>query len=501
MAPGFDIPAGLGGFRTTPIGADMLYELVTGRTLTAVWGGVGSGKSYAIPQLCVYAGLTRQAYDPVAGAPAGPIDILITGRTRSEMMQNLWRPFTEVVEAIGGVWVPDPKWYRWELPNGARITWHQYQCHGDEGRNTLEGRTYSIVISDETAQLKSTFFSHAFERCRRPSIDVWGRVYDGQVFWVGRPAANDAYLREAKRRAKAGADVRILYGRTRDNLWNGPGYLENIRTGRSKAEYEALTQEVIGATYPSKGRIYDDFEAEMWPAGNLVNLPDDVERRPSWVVVDTSVLHTSVMWMQVHEVEGEQLLVVVDEWHPHGVPTSIQDIIAECRARPWRLVGVIIDPAARRREKAAGLTSEVDVIGREPDEDPDGLGGGLGVPVRSIIPTARRGVHDGIMRVKARLCSAAGTRSLVVARRLWDDPPHQAGLRHTVQAYAWDPVTGAPKKAEDCDHADNPGDVLRYAVCHLAWDGPPQPIDPDGPGPAEPPIRLARRHAQRGRQR
>jgi len=470
----------------------MLYELIAGTKLTAVWGGVGSGKSWAIAQLACYAALTREAWDPEAECPAGPIDILVTGRHRSELIQNLWRPFMDVVGALGGVWVNDPKWYRWELPNGARITFQHYQCHGEE-RNSLEGRTYSLVISDESAQLRDTFYFHSFERCRRPSVDIWGRVYLPQIYWVGRPAANDGYLREARRRQDEGADVAVLYARTRDNPWNGPDYLEGIRQGRSRAEYEALTQEVLGATFPSKGAIYTDWEAASWPEGNLYDLPDDVHERPTWIAIDTSVMHTSVIWLQVHIVDGQPLLVIVDEWHPHGVPTAIQDIIKEAEERPWALCGVIIDPAARRREKAAGLASEVDVISREPGDDPDGLGGGLGAPVKAVIPPTRRGVRDGVMRVMARICSASGIRTIVLARHLWEDPPHRAGVRHSIQAYAWDPITGKPKKGKECEHADNCADVIRYAICHLAWFGPPEPIEVDQISTAEP-YRVPRKH-------
>ncbi|MCB9553481.1 MAG: hypothetical protein H6705_16690 [Myxococcales bacterium] len=470
------IPEGLGGFRTTPVGADMLYELQHGTKLTAVWGGVGSGKSWAIAQTACFAAMTRQAWDPEAEAPAGPIDILVCGRHRSELKQNLWRAFDDVVGAIGGRWINDPKWYRWELPGGARITFQHYQCVGGDEKNSLEGRTYSILMSDETAQLPSSYWTHAFERCRRPSVDIWGRVFLPQLFWIGRPAPADGYLREAKRRAEAGTDVTIIYARTRDNPWNGPDYLETIRQGRSVAEFEAVTQETIGATFPTQGAIYSEWEAASWPEGNLYDLPDDAAERPTWVVIDTSILHTSVIWVQVHEVAGEQLLVIVDEWHPHGQQTSTQAIIEEVRARPWQLAGVIIDPAARSRNKAARLRSEVDVISRGPDEDPDGLGGGLGLPVRSVLPKERRSVFDGVMRVKARICSAAGARHLVIARHLWDEPPHVAGVRHTIQAYAWDPVTSEPQKGKDCDHADHCADVLRYTVAHLAWFGAPRPI-------------------------
>lgn len=478
--------------RVTPIGADLLFELDSGRKLIAVWGGVGCGKSYAIAQVCLHFGTTRFGWDHVEQRVRGPVDILVTGRWQTDLHQNLKEGFREIIEAAGGRWIDDSKWPRWELPNGATITWLHYQCWG-EARSTIEGRGYHLLLSDETSQLEDTFWAHSFERARKPSIDVTGHLYPGQVVWISRPAAADGYIREAHRRIEDGENGVVLYARTRDNLWNGPDYIESIRRGRSKAEFEAITQEVVGATFPSRGAIYDDWTAETWPAGNLVDLDGDPEH-PTIMVVDPGVLHTSVIWAQVHELApGHPALVVVDEWHPHGRPTSVQGIIAEARRRPWQLSEVIIDPAAGARTRTAHLTSEVDVIARDEDEDVDGLGGGLGVPVRASIPPLRRPVFEGIMRVKARMCSAAGERTLVMVRPLWDEPPHVHGVRHSVQSYAWDERTGQPKKGRAGDQADHCADTLRYLVCHHAWDGPPE-LEPELVARPEP-LRIPRRFA------
>lgn len=487
--------------RVTPIGADILAEILAGRRLVAAWGGIGSGKSYSIAQICLWLGLTRRAWDAEAGEAAGPIDVLVTGRYRTDLMQNLGKAFHETFTPFGGRWVNDPRWYRWELPNGARFTFQHYQCHG-ENASTIEGRNYHIVISDETTQLPAQFWTHAFERNRLPTVDLAGRVYPPQMVWLSRPAANDGYMREARRRAEDGIDVAILYARTRDNPWNHPDYLKDIRAGRSLAEFEAITQEVIGATFPSRGAILDDFVPKAWPEGNLIDIGElDTADAPTIVVIDPGIMHTSVLWAQVHEVGGQMALVVVDEWHPHGVPTSIQQTITEVKSRQWRVAKVIIDPSSTARKPVARLTSNVDVLRRGVDEDPDGLGGGLGVPVLARLPTGRRGVKDGLMRVKARICSAAGERVLLLAQHLWDEPPHLHGVRHTVGAYAWDPVTGEAKKGDAADHGDHTADCLRYLVGQEAWHGPPQPVAEDEVdyAPPPPPRRAGNGKSWRGR--
>lgn len=485
--------------RFTPVGADILTALADGDELVGCWGGVGCGKSYSIAGLCLVLGMTRAALDPETGEPAGPLHILVTGRSHGQLRKNLWSAFRDVVGAAGGRWIAEPEWRRWELPNGGVITFHPYVCHGtgDESSNSLEGMSLHVLIADETAQLPPSFWDHSLERCRLPSVDVVsGRRYPAQVVWLSRPAAADGYIRETRRRIAAGTPGRVIIGRTRDNVHVDPvTYLRKLARGRSKAEFEALTQETPGATYPAKGAIYGDLVAEEWPAGNLWTPPADVSTYPTLLAIDSGVHTTSCLWIQLRELApGHAAVCVVDEWHPETA-TDVQAIVAEARRRPWQLAEVIIDPAAGARQRAAGLTSEVDVLRRQPDDDPDGLGGGLGVPVTATLPEKRRSVRGGVMRVMARIRAADGTRSLVVDRRLWDSPPHDRGLRHTVQVYEWGP-DGEPLKGRRGRDADHCADALRYAVACHAWGGPPE-IASARPARLAPPRRPVPTRAKR----
>lgn len=490
----------------TPVGADILAALADGDELVGVWGGVGSGKSWAVAALCLILATTRRGLNPETGEPTEPIDVLVTGRTNGDLKRNLWKAFDLTLGPAGGRFVDAADWHRWEMPNGARITWQYYACHGTaaESSNSLEGFSCHVLISDETAQLPPPFYDHSVERCRLPSVDVvTGRRYPAQVVWISRPTSADGYIREARRRIADGVRGRIVIGRTRDNPHVDPEtYLRKLARGRSRAEYLALTQEEPGATYPSKGAIYGAFAPEDWPAGNLVD--DSVADRaaPTILSIDPGLHTTSCLWWQVHELApGSRALVLVDEWHPDRA-TDVQAIIAEAKARPWRLVEAIIDPAADSRSRLGlDLGTEVSILRRGRDEErADGLGPGLGVPVRASLPPQRVSVRAGVWRVAARICAADGTRSLVVCRRLWESPEHDRGWRHTVQNYAWGP-DGSPLKGRAGRDADHCADAGRYTVVHHAWDGPPAPLTAAAARAPAPAVRTRPMRAAALRQR
>ncbi len=485
----------------TPVGADIGHELRSGRRLIAVWGGVGSGKSYSIAQQCLELGMTRRLWNVEDQCDGGPMQIAVVGRNYGDLRKNLWRAFVDVIQAAGGRYVGDPEWRRWVLPSGAVITWHSYKCHGttSESSNSLEGQGYAVMISDETAQLPDPYFKHSRERSRLPSYDVrTGRLYRGQCVWISRPTEDDRYLREARRLRTEGYDVAVLYGRTRDNgTIGGLAYANELKIGRSLAEWQAITQEVVGATMPVSGSIISDWVPDLWPNGNLYPAALVGYDYPTILSIDPGVTTTSALWLQCRDLApGVPGLVVVDEWHPSD-PTSVQDIIREAHARPWQLAEAIIDPAADARQRSnPGLTSEVRILMRDKDADPDGLGGGLGVPVRAVIPAARRSVRDGLLRVNGRVLDATGDRRLVCVDSLWNQPRYDRGLRFGVQSYRWDDRTGEPMKGSRCGNADHVIDALRYAVVHHAWDGPPlvhTQLEPTAPKPRR--AIPARKHA------
>ncbi len=397
---------------------------------------------------------------------------MICRRTQNELKRSFWNPFQAIIAPAGGRFISEPGAHRWVMPNGSVIHWAPYRLFGTQGESesSLEGLGASVIFGDEATQYPDEFFDHTLERTSQPSVHiVTGQQYpSSQVVWLSRPASDTRFVDIARAHHKAGLSGSVILSRTRDV--QTPEFLEKMRRTHSKAHFDAVTQEVAWATMPINGAIFSDFKPEEWPEGNLLSLDLD-KSHPTYLAIDPGVTTTSCLWIQVHNVLGSPLAVVVDEWHPN-TPTSTQDVVREASRRSYNLTEVIIDPAADSRTRAAGLATEARILARQPNEDPDGLGPGLGVEVRSVIPQSRRGVRDGVYRLLARFCAADGTRSLVVRRALWDAATQERGIRFSLQNYKWDPQTGDPLKGQRGRHADHCIDALRYWMCLNAWHGP-----------------------------
>lgn len=472
-------------FSLTKVTRDLIEALTAGDELVAVYGGIRSGKSYAIPIACLFLCQTRRELN-VEDGTTKPIDILITRRTAGDIKRSLLKAFRHVLGTVGARFIDNKEWCRWELPNGSTITWAAYQLHATQGESesTLEGLGFSVIFGDEATQYPDEFFSHTIERASQPSVEIGtGRRFEGQVVWLSRPAHDDRFLREAKRRFAEGTPGRIIISRTRDNPSLGPGYLAKQRRNRSKREFEAITQEVPGSTYPATGAIFSGvFKAEAWPAGNIIDLPID-KSYPTILAIDPSVNHTACLWLQHHVIDGQPVAVIVDEWHPPP-PCRAADIVREAHRRGWALSEAVIDPAGDARNPAA-ISTAVQVLRRPADSD-HAEGPGLGCPVRSVIPPPRRGVKDGIYKLMTRFEAADGTRSLLVRRQLIDSPEFATGIRHTLDVYSWGP-DGEPVKGAKGKESDHAADALRYWCVFHAWTGPPGSI-PSASGQPAPPV-------------
>lgn len=453
-----------------PVAKALIRALDDGDELIAVYGGMRSGKTWAITQACLVLCQTRRELDPVSGSTK-PLEILITRSTFGQIKASFMPSFRAIIEPLGARYIQEPGNTRWIMPNGSIIHWRAYRLHSTQGESesSIEGLGFSVVFGDEATQYPDAFFNHTLERTSQPSINIiTGKRYMGsQVVWSSRPAADVRFLTIAQEHHRSGISGRVIISQTRDCQTHE--YMEKLRKSHPKSIFDAITQDVPWSTVPVTGNILSDWVPEEWPAGNLLTLDLDLSR-PTYICIDPGVTTTSVTWIQLHEIKGSTLAVIVDEWHP-DTPTSTQDIVAEAHRRGFDLIEAIIDPAADSRTRAAGLTTEARILSRAPDVDPDGLGGGLGVPVRAVIPADRRGVREGLYRVMARVCAADGSRHLVARRELWDAPQSPRGLKFSVQNYRWGP-DGEPLKGSKGRHADHCIDTIRYWVCHHAWHGP-----------------------------
>lgn len=487
----------------TPVARDLIKALDRGDELIACYGGMRSGKTWAITLACLTLCQTRRELNIHTGE-VKPIEILITRSTFGQIKASFMPSFRAIIEPLGAEYIQEPGNTRWIMPNGSIIHWRAYRLHSTQGESesSIEGLGFSVVFGDEATQYPDAFFGHTLERTSQASIHVvtGQRYMASQAVWLSRPASDIRFLEIAQTHHKAGMSGCVIISQTRD--CQTPEYMAKLARTHSKPVFDAITQDVPWSTVPATGVVYPRFEAITGPDGNLYDGPVEHDH-PTYVLVDTGNNTTSILWAQIREVYGSPALLIVDEWHPDGA-TSTRHLIAEIKRRPWAVSELIIDPAGKARQRAAHMTSEVMILRRQPDEDPDGLGGGLGVPVRATITGPRRLVEEGIIRVDARICAADGTRSLYVVRHLWDKPPHFRGIRHTIQNYRRCPKSGEPLKGAPGSNADHCADALRYGVVHLAWDGPPQldKLEPQPPKPARaiPPRKFAftrRAHRQR----
>lgn len=444
----------------TPLARELIREITdpNGARVVAVNSGIGSGKSYAIAQGVFIIAITRPGSHQLVSA--GTYGLLM-----GVLKPRLDQAFGRAARYSGGT----PPTYFFE--NGSRVELLNYRVPStaaSEASNPWEGHDCNALWVDEIEQLPSSVFDHSFQRCRLKARDLNGVVYQPTVVWIGRPGAVYHWIEKAEELRDNGRSVRTIIMPTASNPLLADDYLDNLKASMSREEYECVTQSVIGARMPVRGAIYSAFS----PHHNLVDLTVD-KALPTYCAIDFGVNTSAVLWIQEHEVNGGRAAVVVDEWCP-DVATSTRDLVQGILARGWNLVEAICDPAGDARQRVSpGLVSEVKILKRGVDDDPDGLGGGLGCPVRAVVPPARRRVRDGILRVQARIEAADGTRALYVRRALWDRPEGKRGIRHSILQYEWDPATGEPRKGKAGSDADHAADCLRLYVIRRCWDGPP----------------------------
>jgi len=455
----------------TPMASALFREVFStdGARIIAVNGGIGSGKSYAIAQLIFAVAMARPGARILVGA--GSLNLLM-----GVLYARCKDVFGEMAAWRGGIIHP-----RWEFANGSVAEFRAYKLPGtkDEAENPWEGRDCHLLLVDEVEQLPAVVLDHSLQRCRNSATDAAGHRFGPTVVWLGRPGAVDHWVRQATALRNQGRRVAIMMPRTADNplIWerapdgrvHSP-YLENLRASMSPERFQCVTQDVPGATMPTEGAIFDCFAPELYPAGNLIDLEAD-GTSTTWAAIDFGINTTAVFWIQRRRVQGRAVDVIVDEWCP-DTDTSTQRLVLELLSpqRP-KAHELVVDPAGQAKSRASNLVSEVAILRRPVGHDPDGLGGGVGVPVIASHLDGEKGrVTAGIYRVQARMKDASGRRELLVRADLWNRPRGRRGIRHTIQQYRRGP-DGEPLKGERGGHADHAADALRHHVIRNAWTG------------------------------
>lgn len=382
-----------------PVAEAIIRSVVdpTAPRILALNSGVGAGKSYAIGQGVHLAAATRPKSLHLVSAGTYPL-------LMSVLQPRIAEAGAGMAHFIGGSTSGHP---RFIYPNGSIINLVSYRLPSthNEAKNPWEGTDYSTLWVDEIEQLPSTVFDHSFQRNRLVSWDWNGVEHQPLFVWSGRPGAVYHWMEKAQELASKGRRVAELVFPTRSNWTLSSDYLDNMRASMSYEEFVCVTQEVIGARMPVRGAIYRGFNTARGVAydvdpvrgtmgvkdpetgyrqspGNILRLPRLCRDFPTYAAVDFGVSTSAVLFIQEWQINGSPAAVVVDEWCP-DVATDTPALVSGIRARGWQLAEVICDPAGDQRSRPAGLMSEVKILRRGVDEDPDGLGPGLGVPVWS----------------------------------------------------------------------------------------------------------------------
>lgn len=465
--------------KLTPCAKSFFNEFDKGRRLVCVWGGIGSGKSYAAAQLALYICLTHRSYDPETGLTK-PLMMLITADSMPRLEKNMISACKEVFGPLATYNGSSKKPHFYFPSTEATVVFWPYKLYSTrgEGDSSIEGENYNVIISDETQMLSNTFFVHSFDRTRTSMMDMrTNKVREGFCLWMGRPNPNDSYLQDARTRRDAhDIDVEILFPRTRDNKHNSPSYIKDQKANRTYAQFLAVTQEVPGMMMPAESGIYSNFEPmnikdEKNP-GNLVSLSDlsvqnelELYTFPTYLGIDFNVDKPSILFIQEREVLGRKRSVIVDEWCPEKeiLADALIDFIKNC---PYydQIATIYVDPAGGARQVAATSGPIVTQM-RRPVEK-----GGVGKTVNATYPEGERKLVEAqVQRIQARICDGDNNRDLLVLDSLWNKPKFKRGIKHSLLNYSRDKDTREILTGSKGGHADHIADALRYYMRERAY--------------------------------
>lgn len=448
----------------------------------AIYGGIGCGKTY----------LLSLVVDVVAMTRPGSFSMLLSD-TYGRLMGNNQPECIKLFRgaAYNGqsmVWtfpaIGD------EAPSRAELRFYQLPASRDEGSNPLEGRTVTgVIIADEAQSLPQQVLSHMIQRARGGATDINGVRHAPKVLVNGRPGAIDWWARRVEE--LGGVVFRPM---TADNPHNGPGYIENIYRDNPRRVADCLTK---GTPMPVEGAVYSCLSDEAWPVGNVIEGWHYDHGLPAEVGIDFGRRTPAVVWIQPCTIDGLEVDVIFDAWGENEKLT--RDIVAAIRdpwqrrwgdrdalygvrrgeapsqhpdfAGVWRVDCAAVDPAGNAKDAKSGAT-DIGLLRRRPDHDPDGLGGGLGCRVVCTTDADRVPVHAGITRLQGMMDPGMGHRRLLVTRELMERgmnaPAGARTLPRSLLTYSWEHADRKSRSGRDHDSTHH-CDALRYWAINRRW--------------------------------
>lgn len=394
------------------------------RTVAFV-AGLGAGKTRCLAAWATILAMANPGTRGAVFAPTGPLvrDVIQVS------LEDFWNDLGVAYEFRAS---PLPE-YQLLLPQGQTTI----LCRSMENWTRIIGMNLSFIGSDEIDTTKTSIARLAVQR-------FYGRLRAGQRRQLGLFSTPEGFgLLYTMFVEEGDKEDRAMYkGRTADNPYLPPDYLENLLTEYPANLVKAYTEgEFVNM---QAAAVYPDFDRRLNVTDAEIE-PDDL----LWVGIDFNV---GRCWMVVIVERGDDLLVV-DEQIARDTP-GVRQRFRECY-EPWLRNGQVIalpDASAKNRStKDAGISD----IGLLREAWPDGAR--LEVQYQSANPFIR----DRVLSVNAQILNGRGQRRLKVH-------PRCKGVLRGLEQHAYDLGTQQPEKGDGGpDDLSGPMDALGYAVWRL----------------------------------
>jgi len=383
--------------------------------------GYGSGKSRTMAAWLVLLSLDNPNTLGVAFAPTGPLVRDVVIRTMEDFLEEYQIPYSFRVS-------PLPEFTLF-LPEGP-VT---ILCRSMENWNRIIGLNASFIACDEIDTSKIDIAKRAVEK-------FLGRLRAGKRRQLGLFSTPEGFGILYSMFVEEGHKTdRILFkGRTMDNPYLPPDFLEAMRENYSPAMFRAYTEgEFVNLTQSS---VYPEFDRHL----NLSLITEFNSIDTIYVGVDFNVGRCLMICLMVKP-NG---LHVVAEHVARDTPAVIE--VLRTHYQQWIDNGqLIVCPDASSQSKStkdAGI-SDFGLMRQA----------GLSIKIQASNPLIR----DRVLSVNTLILNAAGDRQLFV------NPLCKLAIRGLEQ-HSYDSKTGQPMKGDGgVDDLSGQNDALGYAIWAL----------------------------------
>lgn len=389
-----------------------------GQSVT-VMGGFNCGKSTMLAQLALLLGRARPGLQSAWVTDTAP------------HAERIIMPMAK--HYLGGAgWIYRGRQEQkiWVSPAGHELFLLIYRV--PEGRDPQDvggqGANLTFLLADECQQLQwPGFHQFAMGRVRVPGPN-------GEPPWacyVGLPRWDAPWV-------EAGVSLGWKYLRCSSHINPATSreYIERLRATYSREDFD---EKVLARPRAPEGAVWKAWSPQAWPAGNV--LAPGWTHRPEMstaLSVDFGSSNPALLWIAHDPDLGVD--VIFDESAPMNA--GIDEIVASVLSRAW--------PRQYSAEAPAGTGRWIDYVCGDPagaldarvlGQSPEGVGLGRGLGVRPILTTdpAKRLRREGVRRVSARMCSAAGDRRLAITDELWRRGLSSSGrtIAKSIGGLAW----------------------------------------------------------------